>query len=216
VQQPGREHQQPAGLGDHRLVGAGLQATRHGDGEMWGIDRRHRSARIHELELAAQRRIVGDAAIIDVVDAGPVGAGMRMELVAVAAAVDVRPARTDLGLIRGIRNAFAHASEHITFKTKAVHDVVHSLDAARGFKFEGAMKQYPAHFERAKFTVAVASYCAIFDEHNAQWTPLPSPLAAQALSDALSGKQTQQHPPDRKSPSDIRKAPGRPPGSSQE
>jgi len=57
--------------------GAALHAAaRHGDREMRRIDRRHRSARIHEFELAAQRRIVGDTAIVDVINAGPVAAGM--------------------------------------------------------------------------------------------------------------------------------------------
>jgi hypothetical protein len=46
--------------------------------------RRQRAARAHEFELAAEGRIGIDATVVDIVDARPAGAGMRVEFVGVA------------------------------------------------------------------------------------------------------------------------------------
>ena len=78
-------------LGCSLSVAPPRQAAWSCETEMRRVHRRQRSARIHEFELAAQRRIGGDAAVVDVVDSRPVGAGVRVEFVAVAAAVEVGP-----------------------------------------------------------------------------------------------------------------------------
>jgi hypothetical protein len=66
-------------------------AALHRKAEMRRIHHRAGSARIEEFERPAQRRIGGDAAVIDIVDPGPEGAGMGVGQVAVAAAIDVGP-----------------------------------------------------------------------------------------------------------------------------
>jgi len=45
-----------------------------------------------DLELAAERGVGADVAIVDIVARGPKSAGMGVELVTVAVPVDVRPA----------------------------------------------------------------------------------------------------------------------------
>lgn len=89
VHHPGGKHHQPSGSGLHPLGGAGRQAARHGDTETRRVHRRQRPARIHEFEFAAQRRIVRDAAVVDIVDGRPVGPGIGVVFVAVAGAIDV-------------------------------------------------------------------------------------------------------------------------------
>ena len=133
VDHPCREHHQPAGLGPDALGGARRQAARHGVAEMRRVHRRQRPARIHELELAAQRRIGIDAAIVDVIDARPEGPGMGMEFVAVAAAVDVRPhvAVPGHGKVSGMRTAAGIA---LAIRRHAVGEVAadaHQLDRRR-------------------------------------------------------------------------------------
>ena len=91
MQQPRREQDQPAGLGMNGLVDPARLAAGHREAQMGGVHIRRRATRIEEFQLAAERRIGTDAPVIDIVYARPVGAGMRMGLVGVAAAIDVRP-----------------------------------------------------------------------------------------------------------------------------
>ena len=97
MQQPGGEHNHASSLGPEPLRAARRLAARHGVGKLGRHHHRHRPARVHEFELAAQRRVGVDAAIVDIVDCRPHRLGMRVVLVAVAAAIDVGPDVGDPG-----------------------------------------------------------------------------------------------------------------------
>ena len=91
VRKPAREddehaglRRQPLRLAEGRAVGPGKRQIRRVH------DRRH-AARVLDLELAAERSVGADAAVVDVIGRGPERAGMRVELVAVALPVDVGP-----------------------------------------------------------------------------------------------------------------------------
>lgn len=91
VAQPGREQDEHPRARADQFAGAGRLPARHGEAQHWRVHRRCHAARVADLEFAAERGIAGDAAIVDIVGAGPEAAGMGVELVAVAAAIDVRP-----------------------------------------------------------------------------------------------------------------------------
>src|SRR5471030_2864039 len=95
VHQPGRKDYHAAGLGAQPFGGARRQRSSHS--QVRRIHHRERPARIEEFELATQRRIGIDAAIVDIVDARPVGARVRVETIAIAVAIDVRPHVADPG-----------------------------------------------------------------------------------------------------------------------
>ena len=91
VRQPAREDDEHAGLRREPLCLAERGAVRSGKRQGRRVHDRSHAARVLDLELAAERRIGADAAVVDIVRGRPECAGMRVELVAVAVAVDVGP-----------------------------------------------------------------------------------------------------------------------------
>src|SRR5688572_15251931 len=92
VRQPARENDEHAGLRRKPLCLAQSRAVGAGERQVRCVHDRRHAARVLDLELAAERSVGADAAVIDVVGGRPERAGMCMELVAVAVPVDIRPA----------------------------------------------------------------------------------------------------------------------------
>src|ERR687895_485580 len=91
VREPGREQDDLPAPGRDQLARSRRLAARDGEAEERRIHRRRHAARVLHLELAAERGVLADAAVVDVVGPRPVAAGMGVKLVAMAAAVDVGP-----------------------------------------------------------------------------------------------------------------------------
>src|SRR5262249_35123500 len=81
VRKPAREDDAHAGAGREPLGLAERLAVRTRDRQIRRIHDRGDTARIQDLELAAERGIAANAAVIDVVGGGPERAGMRVGLV---------------------------------------------------------------------------------------------------------------------------------------
>src|SRR6185295_7666726 len=92
VRKPAREHDAHARPRREPLCLAEGHAVRAGERQIRRVHDRGHTARILDLELAAERRIGANAAVIDIISSGPERAGMGVELVAMAKPVDVGPA----------------------------------------------------------------------------------------------------------------------------
>jgi Mannitol repressor len=78
--------------------------------------------------------------------------------------------RADLTIIRGIRNAFAHAPDHLSFKTDTVKKAVESLHVLKSMPDqEGFLKVAGPFVEAAKFTVAIAVFCQSISSRSPHW-----------------------------------------------
>ncbi len=91
VQQKRRENEHEPRARPDRLGASGRNAVLAAEFEARRVHHRGRAARVEHLELAAERGIVGAAAVVDVVRARPEGAGVIMAGVGVAGAVDIGP-----------------------------------------------------------------------------------------------------------------------------
>src|SRR6185503_16261122 len=91
VREPAREDDAHAGSRRKALRLAEGRSVRAGKRQVRRVHDRCHATRILYLELTAERAVGADSAVVDIIRGGPQGAGMRVELVAVPLAVDVRP-----------------------------------------------------------------------------------------------------------------------------
>ncbi|HTR86146.1 MAG TPA: hypothetical protein VMI56_16810 [Reyranella sp.] len=109
--------------------------------------------------------------------------------------------RKDIGVIRVMRNAFAHSSDGFTFNHPDIKSSLVSLSILQSVNLEDVRERYPEHLERCQFVIAVSVLCGLIDQHHGEW--VGSELVRKSLADALQSTPPQQSPLAQKKPKDT-------------
>lgn len=106
--------------------------------------------------------------------------------------------RKDLATIRGIRNAFAHATETFTFQHEYLQKALNELTILKPIKFVDKVGGPSIQLLRLKYATAVSLLCHGLAKYD--------PKSGNAV-DAFLYRARQPRPPDQKSPNGTRQAP---------
>ena len=127
-------------------------------------------------------RVVESGSILFEDESAPLTGFASRTRIAYALGIIGEEERSDLTFIRGIRNAFAHSTDRLSFEHKTILASLDALHVLKKMPGEGKLKKISGpHFQPMRYAAAIAVLCGMLRLRRPYWEAAWNRVLAEAL-----------------------------------